>query len=281
VLDGRWFKASALAEADVLVVGDSFSVGLVWQASLVSQGRRVSTLQWKELGDAICGDLASRLRAQGFRGRQVVLQSVEREVVARIEKSQRCGTEPAQSASGRLAREGRMAAVPLASPPQQQLNWSEKFTTGVVSWVNRWRVLRHDEVRVGDPESRDRVQVRRLAQGCAWFSHALCSHALFLAGDIERAPLSASHVPQLNELSRRLSGFEVTWLIVPNKSTVYLGSSSDFWRALAAQGMGPDVLGVLSGQLGQGKDLYFPNDTHLSPRGYVSLGELMRSQLMR
>src|SRR5690349_12054453 len=51
---------SPLADADVLVIGDSFSMTREWQSVLVGDGLRVATVSWAQLGEALCADTAAR-----------------------------------------------------------------------------------------------------------------------------------------------------------------------------------------------------------------------------
>jgi hypothetical protein len=270
---------SPLDQADVLVVGDSFSKELVWQSVLVASGLRVASVHWHALGDALCADIGPWLRARGFRGHTVLVQSVEREWRARLDRSLACQTQsslvpPRAGMPGQSAVPLMQPSAPLrAAPPAFALNTREKFSTGVLTAYNTWRASRRDSLVLSDGLVSDRTRLEPVAQGCTLFSHRRCTHALFLSTDFERAPLSATAVAPMRKLDARLSGWHTLWLVVPNKRTLYLqAQGGDFFTALAQAGLGFDADKVLRQALGQGKDLYFPNDTHLSTRGYLILG---------
>jgi hypothetical protein len=75
------FKDYSFNEADILVIGDSFSIGRTWQTKLVSEGLKVGTMHWGELktkSEAMPSDLGNALRTSGFKGRYVVIESVGR-----------------------------------------------------------------------------------------------------------------------------------------------------------------------------------------------------------
>jgi hypothetical protein len=285
-VDARLLRSTSLAQSDLVVVGDSFSVGLVWQSVLVQAGVRVSTLQWDQLGGALCADFASWLQQRGFRGQRLIVQSVERELVGRVSLSRACASQSEQI----RASAGKAGAVPmhgdaytreapLMTPPSMRLNWGEKLLTGVYTRVNGWRVQQRSEVLVGESSSSDHVRVRTLPQGCLWFSHRQCAQGLFLAADLALPQFDAAALAQLRTLAGRDMGLPVMWLIVPNKSSLYLQEATSAWATLGGSGLGPDVLAMLRLSLGDVQDLYLPNDTHLSPRGYLLLGALVKQAL--
>ena len=70
-------QQSSWQEAEVLVVGDSFSGSRVWQTKLVSQGWKVRTEHWNSVRN-ICEDFVPWARSKGFKGNYVVLESIER-----------------------------------------------------------------------------------------------------------------------------------------------------------------------------------------------------------
>jgi hypothetical protein len=76
-------------------------------------------------------------------------------------------------------------------------------------------------------------------------------------------------------IESRLANYKITWLIIPNKSTVYHRyDSDDFWAHLEKENMGPNLLKDFLATKNKIMDFYLPNDTHLSTSGYVHLGEV-------
>jgi hypothetical protein len=75
-IDPKFLVSSNLQEADVLVIGDSFSENLHWQSVLTQSGKKVATIHWGAIG-FICEDFSKQLKASGFRGKQIIIQAIE------------------------------------------------------------------------------------------------------------------------------------------------------------------------------------------------------------
>jgi hypothetical protein len=123
------------------------------------------------------------------------------------------------------------------------------------------------------------VLVRPVPEGCRLFSHRNCDKALLLRRDISNAPLNAADLAQMVAQRQALEPLHVQWIVVPNKTTVYFGGHDPFWQALPEQGLGPDLLRNFAADKWRIRDLYAPDDTHLSPAGYLRLGELVLQSL--
>lgn len=276
-LDPTLLSSSPIDQADVLVVGDSFSVatgenpheGLLWQSRLVAAGWRVASMHW-DRAHPLCPDFPDWLAHHGFKGRWVVLQSVERALDDRLTPAHRCRTTPRP-----LLRAFHVAAPPTEAPPPQW-NTNETLLTGISTAWNTWRAMHSLEPAVfKDLSASDSIRLQPLAQGCRLFSHSACDRALFLFDDEIKPRLHARHVPQMATAAAPLAHhWRTAWLIVPNKRTFYLEPThfAPVSSAIQQRGLGPDVLATLQAASGTGRDLYFPNDTHLSPRGALRLG---------
>ena len=269
--------SSALQEADVLVIGDSFSAPLRWQSVLVERGLRVATVGWQTLGP-LCADLGEVLRAQGFRGSAVVVESVERGLSTLLDAAHACThTRP-----GRL----QMQPAPRDWDPAGPfgLNTRETLFTGLLTqWhTHRARTSPDEELR-HTTDGADRVRIQRVPDGCQRFSHRLCERGLFFADDRTAAPFDATLLDKLQRLSHRHADLSVTWVVVPNKSSVYLSPkhAPDAAAALETGGFGPDLFRLFTETSRQQRDLYQPNDTHLSPAGDRLLGERIADWLRR
>src|ERR1700712_1255453 len=77
VVEKQYIKGAPLDQADVLVLGDSFSMTLRWQSRLVKEGYKVATIYWGQTGP-MCSDFTPWIRHAGFKGKLVVVESVER-----------------------------------------------------------------------------------------------------------------------------------------------------------------------------------------------------------
>ena len=121
-----------------------------------------------------------------------------------------------------------------------------------------------------------------LADGCQYFSHQKCQWGLFFSEDYHQASLTAANLKDLVTLNKRLPNYQVIWLIIPNKSSIYQRKiDASFWSDLAAQRLGPDLYSFFQTQKAHVIDLYAPNDTHLSINGYRSLGLMTLESLKK
>lgn len=269
--------SAPVPEADVLVVGDSYSLmpgprpdhGLLWQSRLVQAGYRVATMHW-DRAHPFCPDFDDWLRSLGFHGRWVLIESVEREVDGRLAHPRPC------SGPARPGPAGFTVTPPPTSPPPFTPNWHEKLFTGVVMhWHSFQARTAEGSMTFRDPASSDAARLRPVPDGCRRFSHTLCDRALFLANDDQRPRLQPSHVTALAKRSASPRPWHLGWVMVPNKTTLYV--DPDPVRAafadVSAQGLGPDVLAALRAAETGRRDLYFPNDSHLSTEGNLVLGD--------
>jgi hypothetical protein len=265
---------SPLAQADVLVVGDSFSIERRWQLDLTLSGLRVAFSHWDEIG-ALCADFAERLAERGFRGRWVIAETIERELQGRVQDSYRCARMP-----------------PVRPPPHQgsttgfiprrallwpELNWGETLLTGVINEWHTRRAARADTELVFA-----NTRVVPMQHGCRLFSHAACEKGLFYAIDLQRSPASQAQLEQMQAIAARPAPWHLVWMVIPDKSTIYLAPDrrrrvSD---GLSARCLGPDLFAPLLAARDTMIDLYLPNDTHLSPRGFALVGGVMRRALV-
>lgn len=284
-LNPQQLASVPIETADILVVGDSFSVmsghllegSLMWQSRLVEAGWRVTTLHWDRT-HPLCPDFNDWLAKTGFKGRWVLLESVERALDDRLTPAQRCGSAP------RPQPVAYRVPLPLSQPPAPALNTGEQLLTGLSTLWNSWRAERTPTPLVlHDPSASDRVRLHPLPGGCARFSHAACDKALFLLDDETKPPFSPSHLPALTAAAQRSAPWRLGWIIVPNKRTYVLDlpTFAPASAAVARAQFGPDVLSALKTHGHGMRDLYLPNDTHLSPRGSLLVGDAVLQWLQR
>jgi hypothetical protein len=81
----------------------------------------------------------------------------------------------------------------------------------------------------------------------------------------------------MKEFQQARSATPMLWMVIPNKSTVYLQNSfsHEFVAAFNEAKLGPDLFTFAIEQRTKIKDFYQPNDTHLSIRGLVTMGPVM------
>lgn len=265
-------KGVPVDQADVLVVGDSFSMTLYWQAPMVQAGLRVATIYWGQFG-YLCRDFSNWAAQAGFKGKVVIVESVERLLDERLRKGDECQT---------------MIKAPVASTtpfiksftdvPPPAFNWSAKLTTGLVTLRNTRRAKQAH----GDTLYGKNTLVRLVPEGCRQFSHRLCDRALFFKDDVDNGPLTA----ETFELLKRFTASQflpLIWMVIPNKTTVYVDPqhSKPFVDAFRGSGYGPDLFAFAEKQRMQVPDFYFPNDTHISMHGQLALGQLMLAEVRK
>jgi hypothetical protein len=266
-VDRQFLRGSPFKDADILVIGDSFSMTYRWQSLLTQKGYRISTVYWSELGEALCGDFDAWLDQVGFRGKLVVIESVERLLADRLTNTQKCVTM-------RKGIEPRLDpfSEPLEHVPGFALNWTAKLTSGYVVYRNTREATRSPGLTLVANETR----VRPVPDGCSMFSHRFCNKALFFKDD-DNSELTVEHVAQMQAFSRAHPSRSIMWMVIPNKTTTYVmpDHSKDFVTALTHAGLGPDLFTFAQEQKTKIRDFYFPNDTHLSMHGQLALGQVM------
>lgn len=275
-MDEKLLHSTPLDQADVLVVGDSFSMTLYWQADLVRAGYKVATTYWGEIG-YLCGNFSDWLRSQGYKGKLVIVESIERAFDERLQRSEAC---PAIAEGRKLKIKPDPFLGPLTQKPSGTLNWSAKLTAGAITWSNTRRTLREP----GDTQHGDETLVRVVADGCQQFSHALCNKLPVFKEDVDHGPLTAETFARMQRLSAANPSLQLLWMVIPNKTTVYLDPqhSKDFVEGLRAHPeLGPDLFGVAERARHEVIDFYFPNDTHMSMHGQLTLGSVMLQEVRK
>ncbi len=268
------FKSFPLNEADIVVVGDSFSAGRIWQTKLINEGLKVNTLTWHGLKsqDNLPNNLGEVLRTGGFKGHYVIIESIERVL---------------QRRSKLLIEIPLPISVDLSLPPQpisrrERISF-EKPNGG--DWGTK--TLYHKiKLSLDLPEKYLKsgwVQPIKF-DGCQLFSHRLCHYMLFIESDFKKDTFnSIENILYVNK-NIQAAGFQPIWMIVPDKATVYLGYGKfsqypyqNIWQLFAQypELIAPDLGSAFIKQSRVIKDFYLPNDTHLSTNGYLYLGEFM------
>ena len=261
-------KGTPISEADVVIIGDSFSMTHRWQSVLAKGGVKVATSFWGGYGDAICDDFEDWLRQAGFQGKLVILQSVERLMAERLQNSLNCAksVKPFEDKPGTFLE-------PLAERPGFSLNTGAPLTTGWATYFNTRRVMNAP----GDMRADFHIIARNVTNGCEYFSHRFCNKALFFGEDDDKGELEPKHVEQMRTLTQRHAGLSIVWMVIPNKTTVYvkLTHSAAFAEQFKNSSLGPDLFAFTQANKGSMQDFYWGNDTHLSMHGQIALGEYM------
>jgi len=267
-IDPKYLVASPVDQADILVVGDSFSMTFRWQSVLTKAGYRVTTIYWAQLDESLCADFDAWLDRAGFRGKLIVIESVERLLPERVENMKTCQT---------MEKPFESQAEPFFTYPEQvpgfSLNWKAKLTSGYTTYAN----TRKAKASEHEVLAAKKTWVRPVKDGCSMFSNLMCNKALFFRDDDKNRELTEDDVTELRAFSAAHSQRPIVWMVIPNKTTTYVkpDHSRDFVAAFARSDLGPELFTFALKQKSKVRDFYFPNDTHLSMFGQLALGELM------
>lgn len=260
-------------EADVLVIGDSFSMPHLWQTVLTQHGMRVRTESWENV-HAICEDFSPWLKSQGFNGKFVIFETVERGAENLVNKSIKCK----EMSYTYVAY--KPALPPDALPDRQRANYSGKLSVGLQTELHLLEyahLIRNPDFKRW--ELPNNVRMERISNGCELFSHPRCQDVLFLAED-RIQDFNEAMLNKIDTINSRVSGFVPIWAVVPDKSTVYLNHNKQFWNQAARRYSAPNLLDVFRQAIQKNtKDVYRSNDTHLSTEGYLIMGETMRENM--
>jgi hypothetical protein len=266
-LSESFIYAVPVEKADILVIGDSFSMTYVWQSELVRAGYRVTTIYWDNFDSTVCGDLESWLQASGFGGKAIVFESVERLLKKRLKRSNECS---------RMIKPFHSEETPyvpaLKQKPGFAFNSDSTLANGMITQFHTWQAARTKT----DKEFTYDTRVGLVENGCAQFSHRLCDRALFHQADLEDE-LDQTDFERLEQFNRSHASMPSIWMVIPNKTTVYQhpDRSKRFRDPFVAAGLGPDLFALAALNRFSIEDFYFPNDTHISSHGQIVLGRRM------
>jgi len=269
----EYLQGTPIPEADILVIGDSFSMTHRWQSQLTKAGYRVATTFWGQIGEALCKDFDGWLAQAGFRGQLVMIQSVERLLGARMEATDECTQMKAP-----LSAQAAPFVQPMG-PAGFARNWGARLTTG---WIT-YRNTREAKQNPADTKSGMQTLARAVPNGCEMFSHRLCNKALFFSDDDDNGEITLAHLASMQAFTRAHTSIPILWMVIPNKTTIYLEPehSEAFFNAWKQAGLGPDLYTFSREQRLAVRDFYFPNDTHLSMHGQLVLGERMLEEVRK
>lgn len=267
-------KPASWQEADVLVIGDSFSETRVWQSVLVKNGLKVRTEHWTSIREGICEDFYPWVRAQGFKGKWVIFEVVERNVEAGLPKSVTCK---------HVDYHPSVHADALRNPPlttRPDTDRSGRLSVGIETYQN---IMAYEKLGTQADFSSWNMPggatLRRIENGCQLFSHAQCRDALFYSSD-RQTDIGDSTLAIIQTLNSRTGDLKTLWVIMPDKSSVFMHPERQFWNKMEAKFNAPNILSVMQQALNRKTiDLYPANNSHLSTEGYLLLGAAVYSSM--
>lgn len=267
-----------IQEADILVIGDSFSEHLQWQSVYQQQGIKVTTLLWSDI-HYICENFTERIQKAGFRGKKIIIESIERVAARQIDKSIRCTNTP-EIKNNSYSKDTPSNTTEISN----FLNLQGQFIAGMKTIFNGWGIKHIPSYEKLHNYRSKSTHIYLIENGCLFFSHSLCNYGLFFYDDYFQPELDHSTIDQIKLLNKRINQskkqYEIIWLIIPNKSSIYQRKiSGNFWKSLDRDKLGPNLFEYVNLKKEEIIDLYQPNDTHFSNNGYLSLGrELLKNK---
>lgn len=268
-------------DAQVLVLGDSFSIHNVWQSVLSTKLKhRVVSFQY-EAGDCFDGFVEFALRHGS--STRVIIETVERNFASRFGEARSCSTGQARPLKETA---GKTPGDRATWPPELRVKPTVRGVLNALKMdANPGAVLRGTVVNAP------------LKPGCARFSNRLANRILYYKEDEAKSrwtkAVQLRAVARLASLQKTLAehGKTMTLVIVPDKSSVYRDclpaneqtetrNPFNLTQALADAGINTvDLLPSFKKSSNEVVDFYRPNDTHLSERGYIAMAEQLQSHL--
>ena len=262
-------KSAGWPEADVLAIGDSFTMAQVWQTVLEQRGVHVRTETWESIFN-FCEDFPDWLYRTGYKGKFIIIESVDKYLDERLSRSVKCAH----------MRYHPLAELPVEPPPtaldRNRRNFNGRLSVGIETELN---TLKYERIS-SDPAFRawnelGEVRMERMVNGCELFSHPRCQDVLFYDKDRIEDP-GENVLRNMAEINARLKKFHVIWAIIPDKSIVYLHPDKQFWDTAERRFHAPNLLRILREEIKKKTvDLYLPNNTHFSTTGYLILGNTL------
>jgi hypothetical protein len=256
----------ALADADVVVLGDSFSNKLLWQGELEAlTGQRTLTFQYGQVG-CISNWLRWLHGMQLKPNAQVIIESSERSFVARFNQMAECP---------------KFTPVPvhrhLESGPKP---WFDPDLSLDIIYqgrvlLNSVRLGKQDVYRAGETVN---VALKREDRFTNHRSDRLMYH-IDDEGKNDWTPAQLGNALaglKAEQAAFSASGQKLSMLVMPDKSSVYRDDivaprtrMSSATRDLQAAGLfGMDTLACFRTLATAMPDFYLPDDTHVSPNGF-------------
>lgn len=262
---------------DVLVIGDSFSAGNVWE-SVAARGTGFNFLTFKwEYGSCFATWIASLKRSYP-KARYLLVETIEREFLPRFETlHDNCAV-----------KDPILVKVEHPESSRRKLSMPDP-SYALMATLNHFRAF--DETTAsGDtfiaPLSRSDL-----------FSSQRPDQLLYYRDDSFKRAWSAERLAKAIDNLKRIqdmaasAGLAFIVAVVPDKSTAYapfvkdhatLSPALDIWNAIDARGVTQaNWRDKLLPAVTAGQDLYLPNNTHVGNRGYAMMGDVVAERLKR
>lgn len=274
-------------EADVLVIGDSFSNFRIWQSQLIRNGLKVHTLHWADLNNGFLPkNLGQGLRSAGFKGRYVVIETVERALFPRAnilspEQYQFAQKYPV-TLNTPLPNIGKYDLISRNKFSFKNLNGLDWNIKTLINRIKLFWKLPKTLI------SGTTVLVDLEQQGCKVFTSHLCQYGLFFAEDFIKETFNFMDNIVYLDKGLKEQNIQPIWVVIPDKSTIYLGYGKlnihpyqNPWHLFAQYPdiIAPNLAEAFIKKSQEVKDLYLPSNTHFGSIGYLYLGDIILNEI--
>jgi hypothetical protein len=254
--------------AEILVIGDSFSINLQWQKELKKhKSTSIATITWE---DARNGCITDKKSPYFFKGSTIIFQSVERNF-----KRNLLSQLPCMNPS--LAIKPKNLAYKPHDKTKRIFDLNGQFWVGILSIVNANLIKNIDSYhKIYNQYSS--AKIIPIDDGCNYFSNLLCKYALIYKPDLSTENFSVNLIEKMKNVNESLVKKHLIWVVVPNKHSVYVNpKNQEFGELIYKNKLGPDLFTDFIKNKIVVIDLYQPNDTHLSGDGFSLLGKRINS----
>lgn len=255
-------------EAEILVIGDSFSINLQWQKELRKHtSNSIATITWE---DARNGCVTDKESPFFFKGSTIIFQSVERNFKRNLLSQLPCITP-------NLAIQPKNLAYAPNPKTKKFFDLNGQFLVGISTFFNTNLIKNIDSYyKVYNKYSS--AKIIPIEDGCNYFSNVLCKYALIYKPDLSTENFSLNLIEKMKNVNESLEKKRLIWVVVPNKYSVYVDpKNQEFGKLIYKNKLGPDLFSDFINNKKVVIDLYQPNDTHLSGDGFTLLGKRVNS----
>lgn len=261
-------NGASVTHPEILVLGDSFSRPNIWQ-SYLAQARQIDVLSF-QFKDVNC--LSNWVRwvseKKYFTAKTIIIETAEREFVSRFAKNRECTP---------ITPESTEVAAHTIQPTRDLLGLTKDINYLWEAAKNTSKNALSERIISGE--------VANVSLNVStFFSNRKPDRLLYYRGDDLKKNWSNEDIGRaleyLEEIQNSLAkqGLKLMVIIVPDKSSFYApyissekkrSRSPDIFTALKNSRVhSVDLMEYLQQYQQNTLDIYKPNDTHLSPRGF-------------
>jgi SGNH hydrolase-like domain, acetyltransferase AlgX len=270
---------------DVIVLGDSFSASNQWQSVVMQKtGKNLLTFHWNSLGHPSCLESWIKSIKNNYpSANEIIIQSIERHYVFRFKTVQKtCNLDSSRylkiKAGQSLAHRGFEIDSVMPDPIYALLSIANQYRSFQQHTVSGESVIA--------PLNRSNLFSNKRSDYLLYFKNDNLKKD-WTSADVETA---AQNIKQIEQVAQ-VNGLNLTVAIVPDKSTAYRQylktpqfskEQPNLWHVLSAKNINHVSLdNALIPSTSNVKDLYLPNDTHLSTRGFILMAEYIANFIKR